>query len=555
MRKKLIKIFVFAILLLGIFIRLWRIDKASVSLFGDEIDVGLQAQSILETGNDYLGTHLPTFFHSFSEYRLPIQLYMDVPFIKVFGLNEIGVRAPAVLMGFLSLFFFYLLVGEISGKKIATVATIFLFFSPWHLNFSRQANDAGILLPFILSGTWAFLKGLKEYKYLLLSTVLFALSIYSYAIATLFTPIFVFTLLLIYRKKVLKIKWVHLLTAFLVGLIILVPYLNGIVKGTASSRFNYISVINKDDLTSEVISQRKWSNSLASKIFYNRYTVAFERLGNNYLRAYSTEFLFVKGDANGRQSVSGFGMLYHFDLILIIVGAFLVIKRLLANRKGQGILLLISWLLLAPLPSVLTKDGGNHASRLILMMPPLILLSAVGFEFLLRKKKKLGEKVIICAFIILMVFDISKFIHRYFVIWPGESWRIWQYGFKEVLTDVAKQDDNYTRIYFNNTYEPILPRFLFYYGYDMKLFQKQFTKDVHIEGILPGFNGFSLGDKYYFGELIKPIEPLAKKGHLVVASAQHDVTDPSIFGRSDLKLIETYYSPTAIPIFYTFTAN
>ena len=189
------------------------------------------------------------------------------------------------------------------------------------------------------------------------------------------------------------------------------------------------------------------------------------------------------------------------------------------------------------------------------MLPPLIFLSAKGFEFLISKAGNLKSKVIIVVFVLIMIFDVSRFIHRYFVIWPNENWRIWQYGFKEMVTDVEKIDNDYERIYFNNTYEPILPRFLFWYGYDMNLFQEQFKKDVHIEGILPGFNGFSLGEKYYFGELVKPIEPLAKKGHLVVASGEKDVTDPSIFKRSDLKLLKVYYSPTEVPIFYVYTTN
>ena len=536
--------------------RVWQVGSIPVSLFGDEIDVGLQAYSILTTGNDYLGNRLPVLFHSFSEYRLPMQLYLSVPFIKLFGLDEVGVRTTSVLMGFLSLIFFYLLIRKISNNKMAAIATLFLLFSPWHFNFSRQANDAGILLPFILAGTWSYLLGLKNNKYLVLSAVLFALSIYSYAISSVFTPLFVFSLLLIYRKELLKYKPKYLFMAGAFGLIVLSPYINQVIAGTASSRFSYISVLNKDDLISEVITQRAWSDSKIGRLFYNKYTAASYKLTDNYLNSISSDFLFVSGDPNGRQSVSGFGMMYHFDIILVAIGSFVLIYKFVSEKKKrQEYLLILAWLFLAPLPSILTKDGGTHASRLILLLPPLIYLSATGFEQLLNKSKNIKYKIIIILFILVMFFDVGRFIHRYFVIWPNEGWRIWQYGFKDVITDVKKVDADYERIYFNNTYEPILPRFLFWYRYDMNLFQEQFTRDVHIEGIQPGFNGYSLGEKYYFGELVKPIEPLAKKGHLVVASGEHDVTDPSIFKRSDLKLINTYYSPTNVPIFYTYTSN
>src|SRR3990170_1059323 len=116
--KKPFSFVIAALFLFGILLRLWQINKVPVSLFGDEIDVGLQANSILTTGKDYLGNTLPVMFHSFSEYRLPLQLYMDVPSIGLFGLNEIGVRVPAVVMGFLSIFALYLLVNELFGRRL-----------------------------------------------------------------------------------------------------------------------------------------------------------------------------------------------------------------------------------------------------------------------------------------------------------------------------------------------------------------------------------------------------------------------------------------------------
>ena len=165
--KLIFRIIVIFLVGIGIFFRIWRLDKVPIELFGDEVDVGLQAYSILTTGKDYLGNKFPIMFRSFSEYRLPMQLYLDVPFIDIFGLNEIGVRMPSMLLGIVSIILFYFLVREGFNKKIAIIATLFLIFSPWHFNFSRQANDAGILFPFLISGVLCFIKGLKEYKYLI----------------------------------------------------------------------------------------------------------------------------------------------------------------------------------------------------------------------------------------------------------------------------------------------------------------------------------------------------------------------------------------------------
>lgn len=257
-----------------------------------------------------------------------------------------------------------------------------------------------------------------------------------------------------------------------------------------------------------------------------------------------------------RQGIEGFGQLYHYDVALVYLGLIFAFWSLKKNsQETKYILLLLSWLLLAPLPSALTKDGGYHASRLILMLPPLILLSSQGFWILLKSTSKLRMKVLFAVLILFMFFDITRFFHRYFVIWPNDSWRFWQTGFKETIAYVKSQDHKYQKIFLNSVYEPMLPRFLFWYGYDMKLFQQQFIKDVPIENIYPGFNGFNLGERYYFGEIIKPVENLAKEGNLIVASGDKDITNPSIFDNNQIKLHDVIYSPTKLPIFYIYSAN
>jgi len=540
--------------LVGIVLRIWQVDKVPIALFGDEIDVGLQANSILTTGKDYLGNNFPLLFHSFSEYRLPMQLYLDVPFIKFFGLNETGVRSPAILMGFITIAAFYLLIKELFNKKIAFISALFITFSPWHFNFSRQANDAGILLPFIIFGTFFFIKGTKNFKHLPLAVISFSLAIYTYYIATLFVPIFVLGLIIFYRKAIsaFGIRKLALLAAL--TLIILSPYLYKTFLGTTRERFSAITIVSTKGIEDEISFARSLSKNPWGRLFYNKVTVISSKLFDNYTQVFSPNFLFYRGDPNPRQSISEFGQMYRFDLILVLIGMGIFMFALkTADQKKYW--LFVFWLFIAPLPSILTKGGGMHASRLILMLPPLILFSALGFDYLLNIKKGLAGKVFLVLLFLLMLFDVSKFMNRYFVIWPRESWRFWQYGFKEVGTYVRENGDKYERVFLNNTYEPILPRFLFWSGYDMKLFQRQFTGDVHTKSIYPGFNGFKLGDKFYFGELVKPIENLAKDGNLVVASTEKDVTNPYIFDNPELKLQDIIFAPDQTTIFYLYSKS
>ena len=551
--------FLFVVIIVAsLFLRLWRLDKAPVSVFGDEIDVGIQAYSIFQTGKDYFANPFPVIFHSFSEYRLPMQLYLDAPFVGILGLNEWGVRMPNVLFGLITLVAFYYLIRELFGQKLALISAAFLTISPWHLTFSRQANDSGMLSPFLILGTLFFLKGMKDYRKLILSAVLFSMGIYAYATATLFIPLYVFALVFLYRRKFFKYPLKKLLWVGMVVMIILIPYAKASLDGRTISRFSYISGISNKIVLEEVDSNRLWaSNSILSRLIYNNKTVFAEGVVRRYIQSFSPFFLFVTGDPNLRQSIEGFGEFYYFDLVLMVVSLAIIIKKFDERSKEEKLpyYLFGAWLLLAPIPSALTHDGANHASRLLPMLFPMIFLSAHGFNQLLSYAKSQKRKIILFAFTLLMILNITKFLHRYFVIWPNASWRFWQSGFKETISYVKAHDSEYSRIYLNNTYEPMLSRFLFWYDYDMALFQEQFQDDKHVEGLVPGFNGFTLGEKYYFGEFEKPIEQLLNKDHLIVASAERDITNPEIFKSPEIELLETFYSPSGIPIFYVFTGG
>src|SRR3989344_5692592 len=82
----------FVILLIASILRLWKLDEVPVSLFGDELEVGYQAYSILKTGKDYYGNPWPIHFHSLAEWRTPLYLYSAVPTVALFGISPLGVR-------------------------------------------------------------------------------------------------------------------------------------------------------------------------------------------------------------------------------------------------------------------------------------------------------------------------------------------------------------------------------------------------------------------------------------------------------------------------------
>src|SRR3989344_741922 len=87
------------ILSLALFLRLWMLGSLPPSLSWDEVSTGYNAYSILQTGKDEWGFKYPISFRAYGDYKLPGYIYLDVPFVAMFGLNEWGVRLPSAILG------------------------------------------------------------------------------------------------------------------------------------------------------------------------------------------------------------------------------------------------------------------------------------------------------------------------------------------------------------------------------------------------------------------------------------------------------------------------
>ncbi len=557
------KLLVILILSLGLFLRVWRLNLSPVELFGDEIDIGIQAKSIVESGRDYLGHRLPIRFQSFDELRLPFAIYATAPFVAAKGLSEWTVRLPAAIAGWLSLVGFFLMVKELFGVRVGLISLLLLAISPWHIQFSRWANDAIPMLALVLFGTWSFLVGLSRKKYLILPAAFFAASLYAYSIAAIFVPMLAGLLVVIYWEK-LKLNRKYLTIALVVGLVMSAPFVVAMRSGLSEKRFSKISVVNDPMLTHILTTRRSQSTFPLTRVFRNKLTVFVGEIAGNYLRSFSNEYLFVSGDPNLRHSVGGMGEMYGFEVLTIISGCMFLAKSFFVRQRDRpvhrGLILVCAWLLMAPMAAALTKDGGNHAGRLIAMVPALVLLSAIGLDFLWSMIGRVSLRWLRIVLVLFATFGLANYLYTYHVEWPKESWRYWQYGYKEAVQFIKDHDEEASRIYMNNSYEPALPRFLFWYGYDMRLFQKQFSGIDNKENVVAGFNGFHLGDKYYFGKVGKLIEDkgfdeVLRPGELYLVNVRDEVgaADWITYPPKRVKILKTISSPLGEPIFFIIT--
>jgi 4-amino-4-deoxy-L-arabinose transferase-like glycosyltransferase len=177
------------ILFLGAAARLYAFGSVPAGLNQDEASTGYDAYALLHYGIDRSGFHNPVFLVGFGSGMSALPSYLAMPFFLVFGVSVAALRAPTILMGILALPAFYLLVRRTGDRTLALFATFLLAISPWHIMDSRWTL-AGVLPNLVVFGVLALCRGREKPRALLWAAVFFALTLYEYAPAYLFTPVF-----------------------------------------------------------------------------------------------------------------------------------------------------------------------------------------------------------------------------------------------------------------------------------------------------------------------------------------------------------------------------
>jgi 4-amino-4-deoxy-L-arabinose transferase-like glycosyltransferase len=544
---------IYLILVLAAFLRLCKLDSLPISLFGDEIDVGYHAWSLITTGKDYMGNLLPTYIQSLAEWRAPFLMYITAPFVGILGPTPLAIRLPVALLGIVNVYLVYLLSKKLFKKKyLALFSTLILALTPWHIHYSRAAFESTLLLTLLLSGTLFFIK--KRYP---LSILSFILTFYTYSTANLFTPLLFISLFLIYRPPILNL-FKRSFTFFALSLILLLPITYHLTLGQAVGRFKLVSVFQDQELIYDIVNQRTaaWvdQNALTEKLFHNKAISYTGKVGSNYLSAFSPQFLFISGDPNFRHSISRFGELLWVTVPFLVFGFIGLVK----NIKNKENKLVLVWLLLAPIPSALTSDGAMHATRLILMLPPLVIISALGVNNFIAVLK--NKKIFLGLFFVALLVNLSAYLHRYSAHYKLESARHWHHGYQEIGEKLTRHLGSSNRVFINNTYEPSLLKIALFVQYPPKEFQKNFNTDIPEENIVKGFNGFKLGEKFYFGnarnldDLFILLEPgdiyLAVQGQEVPGDWNWEKEPPA-----ELKVLETTTDVFGHPLFYLVTSH
>lgn len=541
------------IFLLAGFLRLSFLPVHPPGLYWDEYDTGYQAYSLLRTGRDYFGNLFPAHLQSFADYRSGLYMYFTVPLVKGLGLSAFSLRLTAVVFSLLSLFFTYYLARKFFNfGSLSWLPVMVMAFAPWLLIQGRIAAESTLVVPFLLLGLIGFFEYITCHRWLWLAALGFGLTLWSYGTAKIFLPLFLLVLIFIYFKLILNLKLQ--IKNYLIPLILFIAICAPVVVETftkpVTKRMSELSVFT-DPTTSANIDfdrleaalgagkprQVGMAPSLLEKVVFNKITYWGGKIVANYASALSTGFLFTKGDPELRHNLNQFntGQFYLVELIPFILGLYFILKSYFINHKSK---LLLFWFLLAPLPSIITRDGGNHAPRLLFLFPVVVLIISYGLKYLSR------NKFIFLGYLLIYLFTITITIYYFFTTYRSTSASHFNSGFSEAVSWALKNQNLYDRVIIDTHNENVLMAYLFTTAFKPEIFQKSFP--LPAVDLTAGLSGYSFGNMVLLYPGTRSWNHLRLPGkNLIIAAAD----EPDLDFATPLKVIR---NPDSTPAFKVF---
>ncbi len=395
-------------------LRLLSLGDVPPGLYRDEAFNGLDALRVL-------GGEFPIYFPA-NHGREPLFLYLIAATVGALGRTPCAVRLAAALCGTLTVPATYLMARAWFNRRTALLSAAIISVTVWHIQLSRVGFRA-VMLPLataalLWSGAHAFQS--RRPRAWLLTGILYGLTFYTY-VAAQFTPVAVLGLAayLLFSGQTDRL-WPDALYFGIGALISLIPlgtyaalhWSVVMVRPSQVSVFN--PVVNEGDL---------WGT-----------------MGRHLIRTLG--LFFVRGDSIPRHNVPGRPVFTPLMGAAMVLGTVRAARQ--ARRRDIGSALTLIWVGTMLVPTLAAADAP-HFLRAVGVLPPLVVLPALGLEALwradARQSRRLWGSVLLC---LVLTFSLGATVRDYFVDYGTNSQTA--YAFEAAATELAAEVNRFTGV-------------------------------------------------------------------------------------------------------------
>ena len=497
------------ILLAGIFARVWELGFVPGDINQDEAFAGYEAYSILKYGMDTAGYHNPVYLVAWGSGMNALESYLMMPFIALFGLKVWVIRLPQMIVGVLSLPAVYFLMKRLADRKAAFLSMLLLAVCPWHIIASRWGLESNLAPGFLLFGLFFFVKGLEKPKYLLLSALMYGLSLYCYSTYWIYTP-FIILIQVIYclAKKKLRFDR-YLLLSGLILAVLAAPLL----------LFLAVNMGYLDEIRTPLFSIPKLLYMRTGEISLDEKAKKLELL----------KYIFVKQtDRTIWNSPTKYGLFYYISMPFALMGLVYCVSRVISCAKRKGfcpeVLILIQPLVALP-QCLLIKA---NVTKINILFIPLVILIALGLYFLEKLTFRRFAAVIACLYAVLFL----GFESYYFTDYARECEPHFSRGLEQAFEAADSRGEH---VYFEQG--TFYPKILFYAQTPVERFRESVEYEYYPAAYLTAY-GF---DKYSMWA--DPYHPEDSASYVISIGGDAGILAQSGFIKESFGRYEVWYKP------------
>lgn len=354
------------------------------TIHSDEQYAFYSAKCLLEYGQDIWGHHLPVYSEAWGGGMSMGYIYLSIPFMFLLGKNILAYRLPMILGGVTATYFIYK-IGEFKDKRTGFIMSILYAVMPWSVLQQRWGLDCNIFIILFIPALYFIIKYINEraQKYLLISLTLFGLSLWGYALAYVFVPVFLLVVIigLLIKKRFYIKDWI-------------IPSLILMILALPLMVFVFSNMFD--------LNIRKFLFFDIPKMYQFRNN-EFE-LTVNHIR-YLVRALFTQDEIWVSGSMQPWGLMFPTTGVFIFYGLYLSIKDF-KNPFGHwmNVLFVFSFIFCATL-------NGIVGHKYTLLMIPSLYYVALSFEKLFNFN--LLKKVIIVAYVLLAIVSFGDYLMNY----------------------------------------------------------------------------------------------------------------------------------------------
>lgn len=366
--------------------RLIGLTDFPIFFFTDEAVQTVRAADLVRDnfkGSD--GEILPTYFENGGQYNLGVSVYIQVLPYLMFGRSIFITRAIPALLTLIAALAIGLILRRGFNYSHAWIGVLFLAVTPvWFLH-SRTAFETALATSFYAAFLYAYLHyRLKDPRWMYAVVGLAALTFYTYSPAQM---VIAATAVLLFFSD-LKYHWQnrqHLLGGLGLAILLTIPYVRFQVNHPGET-LNHLTILDS-----------YWVQAIP-------FGEKIGRFFGEYLRGLNPFFWYSpEPEGLARHIMKGYGHLWRWSLPLQTIG---VIAALIKFRSPAHRAVLAA-LLAAPTGSAMV---GLGVTRLLFMVVPSVLLSAIGFsiglDWLTRLAKRFWPRLPVRVILLLLAFCV-----------------------------------------------------------------------------------------------------------------------------------------------------